>query len=131
MADYAEATADFDLSDRALRQAYPDRSVYLPAVQPTLAPVVHQPVLLPERGSRFDVPSQRLAATGFCAIGVGGGVYLGGLGIHQAGPYLPWLAGSLAALAALVTAVKSKGGAPSGGTTVTISGNKNRVGRIG
>lgn len=130
MSEYADAVRDFDLADASLRQAFakPEPPVYLPAPLP--AAVVHQPVPLPEPRPRVDVPSMRLASTGICAIGVGGGVYLGGLGIHEAGPYLPWVAASLAALAAAVAALKSKTGGPSSGTTVNFNGGKNRVRNI-
>lgn len=122
MADYADALADRRTLEELLRQAAAE-PVNLPAVP---APV-YQPVPLPERVSRVDVPSLRLASAGVCAVGVGGGFYLGGLGIHEAGPYLPWLAGSFAALAALVVALKSKaGGSGSSGTQINISGGRNR-----
>lgn len=125
MSDYAEATADYDV-DRALRRAYAQQEapVYLPAPLP--APVVHQPVPLPAPSPRVDVPSLRLASAGVCALGTGGGVYLGGLGVHEAGPYLPWLAGALAAAAALVAMLKPRAAPASTGTTVNIHGGRNK-----
>lgn len=143
MSDYAEALAGCFPTDAALHHTYaPERPAHLPAVAtaapqivlPAPAPVVYQPVPLPTPAPRFDVPSLRLASAGLCATGVGGGVYLGGLGVHEAGPYLPWLAGSVAAVAALVAALKRQPAPvapPAPATVVSISGGKNRIGRIG
>lgn len=125
---YAEATRDFHLVDRALRQAE-QPPVYLPAVQP--AQVVHQPVLLPERAPLIGPGDVRLVAVGFCGLCSGGGVFLACAGIHLAGPYLWPAAGLVGSVAMLIALLKSKACAPSQGPTVNFNGGKNKVGRIG
>lgn len=123
--------------DDAMRCAYTEQqeTAHLPAVQqPAPTPLVHQPVPLPEQqpARGVDLVSVRILATGAGVAMAGGGVDLAGHGIAVAGPYLWALAGALAALAGLIALIKGQtaGNGP-GNTTVTISGNKNRIGRIG
>lgn len=132
MSDYADALADRRPLDGVLRQAYAEPPVYLPAVQPAPAPVVHRPVLLPERVLlRADPWVVRPIALGGCLALSGLGVDLAGQGIRAAGPFLWALAGALGVLAAVIALLKSKTATASGGTSVTFNGGKNKVGRIG
>lgn len=127
---YLDALADRRPLDEALRQAFPEPEppVYLPAPLPAAA--VHQPVLLPESRPRVDVLSVRLLAGGGSIALAGLGVDLAGNGIKVAGPYLWALAGAMAGLALVIALLKSKTGAPSGGTQVNISGGRNRIRNI-
>jgi hypothetical protein len=126
--DYADALAEWSPVAEAAPLRFP------PAVVEQPRPVI-SPTVLPapaESRPRVDLVSVRLVAVGVCAAGVGGGVDLAGQGVAAAGPWLWALAGVLVALAGLVALVKGHA-APSGSgnTTVSISGGKNRIGRIG
>jgi hypothetical protein len=128
MSDYADALRDRLPLDQVLHRAYAEEQpVYLPAVVP--APV-YQPVLLPEAVPLIGPGDVRLVAVGLCGLCSGGGVFLVCAGIHMAGPYLWPAAGLVGSVAMLIALVKSKTIAPSGGTQVTISGGKNRIGSI-
>lgn len=135
MSDYAEALRDRLPLDEFLHRACSEdeQPVYLPAVRPTPLPVVHQPAPLPEQqpSRGVDLASVRILATGGGIALAGGGVDLAGHGIAIAGPYLWALAGALAALAGLIAMIKGQTSSSSGGASVTISGGKNRIGRIG
>ncbi|MFC1418575.1 hypothetical protein [Streptacidiphilus cavernicola] len=127
MSDYAEAVRDWRPLDTALEQAYRPEPVYLPAPLLPAAPVVHQPVVLPERAPLRADPwvVRPIALGGFVAL-VGLGVDLAGQGIRAAGPYLWALAGALGALAAIIALLKAQTAAPGSGTQINISGGKNK-----
>ena len=132
---YAEALSDrWSPVDAALHQAYEQpAAANLPAVRDVQQSAVVTPTVLPAAEQRrgVDLVSLRIAATGVGAAGIGLGVDLAGQGIAKAGPYLWALAGCLLALAGLVALIKGHAAPASGGTTVTISGGKNRIGSIG
>ena len=134
MSDYADAVREWTPVDDAMRRAYAEQqeTVYLPAVRPPApTPVVHQPVPIPEQQRRgVDLVTVRILATGAGVGMAGGGVDLAGHGVAVAGPYLWALAGVLAALAGLIALIKGQA-AGSGNTTVNVSGDRNRIGRIG
>lgn len=137
MSDYTEALAGVDWNPVA--EAAPLRfppAVIQPAVSSALAlpePQVYQPVPIePGRPNPWQDPwVVRPIALGACIALAGEGFNLMGQGIRAAGPYLWALAGCLVALSGLVALIKSHA-APSGsgGTTVNIHGDRNRVSNI-
>lgn len=140
--DYAEALKDMwdpvaEATPLRFPPAVPEQSVAPAVVQPAALPAVVQPepqVYLPvpiEAGRPEpwrDPWVFRPIALGACIALAGEGVNLMGQGIRAAGPYLLALAGCLGALALVIGLIKGHG-APkqSGGTTVTINGNRNRI----
>lgn len=126
---YAEALRDWDPLATTLHQAYHPAPANLPAVVP--APVVHQPVPLPERAPLIAPRDVRLVAVGLCGLCSGGGVFLVCAGIHLAGPYLWPATGLVGAVAMLIALLKGKTGPPPSGTTVNFNGGHNKVRRIG
>lgn len=137
MSDYAEALKGLDWSPVA--EAEPLR--FPPAViQPAALPAVVQPepqVYLPvpieiARPQPWRDPwVVRPLAWSVSTALAGEGVNLIGQGIRAAGPYLWATSVLLGALAGLVALIKGHG-APkqSGGTSVTIHGDRNRIGNV-
>lgn len=143
MSDYADAVRDWDPVAEAtpLRfpPAVPEQHAALAIPQPTVLPAVHpepqvyQPVPIEAgRPSPWQDPwVVRPISLGGCAALCGLGVDLVGQGIRTAGPYLWAAAAFMGALAAVIAFAKGHGAqSGSGGTTVNIHGNRNRVGNI-
>lgn len=139
--DYAEALKDMwdpvaEATPLRFPPAVPEQSAALAVPQSATPPAVQSEpqVYLPvpieaARPQPWRDPWViRPVALGACIALAGEGVNLMGQGIRAAGPYLWALAGCLVALALVIGLIKGHG-APrqSGGTTVTINGNRNRI----
>lgn len=144
MSDYAEAVRDWspvaeaqplrflpEVREQAPVPAVRDQPALPAVVQPE--PQVYQPVPIEAaRPNPWQDPwVVRPIALGACIALAGEGVNLIGQGIRAAGPYLWALAGCLVALAGLVALIKGHGAPkPSGGTSITIHGDRNRIGNV-
>jgi hypothetical protein len=107
MSDYADAVRDWPTLNETLQQAYREPEPrFLPAVVQQPAVVQRIPVAPPERP--YDPWPLRLGVGSVFVMACGTAVYIACAGLHEAGPFLPWLAGSLGAGALLVLVVKAR-----------------------
>lgn len=113
MADYADVTRDWDPVAEALARAERERFLPVPVARPTETAVVHQPVPLAPPERPYDPWPARLGFGSVFVLASGTAVYIACAGLHDAGPFLPWLAGALAAAALLAGVLKGRSGSVS------------------
>lgn len=143
MADYADALKDMwdpvaEAEPLRFLPTVPQRAV-LAVPEPAPLPAVVQPepqVYLPvpieaARPQPWRDPwVVRPLAWSVSTALAGEGVNLIGQGIRAAGPYLWATSVLLGALAGLVALIKGHGAPKQGGTSITIHGDRNRIGNV-
>jgi hypothetical protein len=127
--DYAEPALD-DWNPVADALATPMHHRFLPATVEQQLPAVRpvEPAVVPAGRPHDPWPARLVSAGAFVGLS-GGGVWLAGQGVRDAGPYL-WALAALGALAALIALIKSRGAGGTGGTTITVERSHHvRIGR--
>jgi hypothetical protein len=128
--DYAEPALD-DWNPVADALATPMHHRFLPATVEQQLPAVQpvEPAVVPAGRPHDPWPARLVSAGAFVGLS-GGGVWLAGQGVRDAGPYLWALAAALGSLAALIALIKSRGAGGTGGTTITVERSHHvRIGR--